>query len=134
MKAQPSLTTGVLPTVMDFSGGKPGDSVSGAKLYEYRGKVIAGFELKGIEMMCLPQVLCSHVDVCQWATVTRFEKRGENDLPEISVRVELLIDSEDLSKQHFLIIMNFKQERAKMKRDASLTSLFQKARVHSCDN
>ncbi|VDK32760.1 unnamed protein product [Gongylonema pulchrum] len=45
------------PSILDCSCGadRLSESIADAKLYEYRGKTIAGFELHGVEMMCLPQ-------------------------------------------------------------------------------
>ncbi|VIO90898.1 Uncharacterized protein BM_BM1796 [Brugia malayi] len=44
------------PTIPNYNDNKLMESISNARIYVYRGEKIAGFELQGIRMICLPQV------------------------------------------------------------------------------
>ncbi|VDO39945.1 unnamed protein product [Onchocerca flexuosa] len=44
-----------LPTIPNYNEIKPLESINNARIYTYRGKKIAGFELQGFRMICLPQ-------------------------------------------------------------------------------
>ncbi|VDO26582.1 unnamed protein product [Brugia timori] len=43
------------PTIPNYNDNKLMESISNARIYVYRGEKIAGFELQGIRMICLPQ-------------------------------------------------------------------------------
>uniref|UniRef100_A0A8R1Y3Z1 Ski_Sno domain-containing protein n=1 Tax=Onchocerca volvulus TaxID=6282 RepID=A0A8R1Y3Z1_ONCVO len=45
-----------LPTMLSYNDIKPLESINNATIYTYRGKRIAGFELQGFRMICLPQI------------------------------------------------------------------------------
>ncbi|VDM19169.1 unnamed protein product [Wuchereria bancrofti] len=51
---QKDMTT-QLSTIPNYDDNKLMESISNARIYVYRGEKIAGFELQGIRMICLPQ-------------------------------------------------------------------------------
>uniref|UniRef100_A0A0R3RL84 Ski_Sno domain-containing protein n=1 Tax=Elaeophora elaphi TaxID=1147741 RepID=A0A0R3RL84_9BILA len=57
IRQQQLLITTQLPAMISYNNGKSIESLNNARIYTYRGEKIAGFELQGIRMLCLPQYL-----------------------------------------------------------------------------
>ncbi|MCP9258947.1 Dachshund-like protein 1 [Dirofilaria immitis] len=55
IRPQQMIMTSQLPTLLSYNDNKSVKSINNARIYTYRGEKIAGFELQGIRMICLPQ-------------------------------------------------------------------------------